>query len=209
MNVPAEESVKVVSSPSSLVAHELAHLKAGWWCLMSLGALLVVCGVVAIAYPAISSVGAVMVLGVLLVVSGATIIVSAFWTGKWSAFLLQILVGILYVIAGMAIMDAPVASTVLLTLFIAAFFIVVGAFRIVSCLVLKFPQWGWALLNGVITLLLGGIIYKRFTECPLRTALIVIGLLVGIELLLNGWTWIMLALSLRRLPVERADATVV
>jgi len=89
-----------------------------------------------------------------------------------------------------------------LTLFVAAFFIVVGTFRIVSCLVLKFPQWGWGLLNGVITLLLGGIIYKRFTESPVKVALIVIGLLVGIELLLNGWTWIMLSLSLRRLPLD-------
>ena len=71
---------------------------------------------------------------------------------------------------------------------------------------MKFPQWGWGLLNGVITLLFGGIIYKRFTECPLKVALVMIGVLVGIELLLNGWTWMMLALSLRRLPAEQEDA---
>jgi uncharacterized membrane protein HdeD (DUF308 family) len=206
MNVNAQDPATIDSDPTTLVTHELAHLKKEWWWLMLLGVLLVVCGTIAIAYPPFTSVGAVMVLGVLLIVSGAATIVSSFLTGKWSAFLLEVLVGILYVIAGMAIMDAPVASTMLLTLFIAAFFIVVGTFRIVSCLALKFPQWGWGLLNGVITLLFGGIIYKRFTECPLKVALVMIGVLVGIELLLNGWTWMMLALSLRRLPAEQEDA---
>lgn len=206
MNASARGSASTDSARAVLVAHELGHLRKEWWWLMLLGVLLVVCGTVAIAYPPFTSVGAVMVLGVLLMISGAATIVSAFWTGKWSAFLLEVLVGILYVIAGMAIMDAPVKSTVILTLFIAAFFIVVGTFRIVSCLVLKFPQWGWGLLNGVITLLLGGVIYKRFTESPLEVALVVIGLLVGIELVLNGWTWIMLAMSLRRIPAEQDEA---
>ena len=207
MNMKAQDQVAIDSDLSKPATHELAHLKKQWWWLMLLGILLVVCGTIAIAYPPVTSVGAVMVLGVLLIISGAATIVSSLWTGRWSAFLLEVLVGILYVIAGMAIMDAPVASTIMLTLFIAAFFIVVGTFRIVSCMVLKFPQWGWGVLNGVITLLLGGIIYKRFTEYPLKVALVVIGLLVGIELLLNGWTWIMLALSLRRLPVEQEDTS--
>lgn len=202
MNAKAQDTAVIESDTEILVKHELAHLRKEWWWFMLLGILLVVCGTVAIAYPPITSLGAVMVLGVLLIISGAATIVSSFWTGKWGALLLQVLVGILYVIVGMAIMDSPVESTVVLTLFIAAFFIVVGTFRIVSSLVLKFPQWGWGLLNGVITLLIGAIIYKRFTETPLRVALIVIGVLVGIELLLNGWTWIMLALNLRQLPAD-------
>ena len=74
----------------------------------------------------------------------------------------NLLVGILYVMAGMAIRDAPVESSALLTMFIAAFFIVVGIFRVVVSLVERFPQWGWALLNGVVTLLAGVIIYDTF-----------------------------------------------
>ena len=125
MNEATQKTRGVDSAPHANVRHELAHLKDEWWWFLLLGAVLVLCGTLAIAYPPITTLGAVMVLGVLLIISGAATIVSSVWTGKWSAFLLEVLVGILYIIAGMAIMDAPVKSTVLLTLFIAAFFIVV------------------------------------------------------------------------------------
>jgi uncharacterized membrane protein HdeD (DUF308 family) len=153
-------------------------------------------------YPFVTSVGVVMVLGILLIVSGAFTIIGAFWAGKWSALLLQLLVGILYVMAGLAIRDTPVESAALLTMFIAAFFIVVGLFRIIVALVERFSQWGWALLNGVVTLLAGIVIYDTF---PL-SALWLIGVLVGLELIFNGWTWIMLSLVLRKLPSSGSKA---
>jgi uncharacterized membrane protein HdeD (DUF308 family) len=83
---------------------------------------------------------------------------------------------------------------------LAAFFIVAGLFRIAAALVVRFPRWGWALLNGVVTLMLGVIIYKRFPG----DALWVIGILVGVEMLFHGWTWIMLSLAIRKIP-ELAD----
>ena len=85
---------------------------------------------------------------------------------------------------------------------IAAFFIVVGIFRIVVSLVERFPQWGWALLNGAITLIAGIIIYVAYPS----SALWVIGLLVGLEMIFNGWTWIMLSLSIRRLNEPDAES---
>jgi uncharacterized membrane protein HdeD (DUF308 family) len=66
----------------------------------------------------------------------------------------------------------------------------------------RFPQWGWALLNGVVTLIAGIIIYDAFPS----SAMWVIGLLVGLEMIFNGWTWIMLALSIRQLNPPAADA---
>jgi uncharacterized membrane protein HdeD (DUF308 family) len=161
-----------------------------------LGIMLSLGGIVALAYPFVSSLGAVMVLGIVLIVCGICTVIGAFWAGRWSALLLQLLVGILYVMAGMVIRDAPIESIAMLTLCAAAFFIVVGAFRIIVSLVERFPQWGWALLNGVVTLLAGLIIYDTFPN----SAFWVIGLLVGLELLFNGWTWIMLSLVIRRLP---------
>lgn len=178
------------------LGEQLRSVRKHWWLFFLLGLVLVVGGVLAIAYPFVSSVGAVVLLGVVLLVSGVLTILGAFWAGEWSALLLQLLVGILYVVAGIAIRDAPVESIAVLTLFVAAFFIVVGAFRIVAALVLRYPQWGWGLVNGVVTLLAGMIIYDTFPS----SALWVVGLLVGIDLVLNGWTWIMVAMVVRRLP---------
>lgn len=173
-----------------------------WWLFALLGVLLIIGGTVAIAYPFLSTVAAVLVLGAVLLVCGVFVIIGAFWAGKWSAMLLQLLVGILYVMAGLAIRDAPLESVEILTMFAAAFFIVVGAFRIVASLVERFPQWGWALLNGLVTLLAGIIIYDSFPN----SAIWVIGLLVGLELLFNGWTWLMLSLVLRRVTDDEDAA---
>jgi uncharacterized membrane protein HdeD (DUF308 family) len=86
----------------------------------------------------------------------------------------------------------------MLTFFLAISFMVLGAFRTVGALIIRFPQWGWALLNGTITFLCGLVIYRHL---PLD-ALWVIGLLVGLEMLFNGWTWIMLSIEVRKIPKE-------
>ena len=92
------------------------------------------------------------------------------------------------------------ASAEIITLFIAATFIILGSFRIASALTVRFPHWGWVLFNGLITLLLGIVIYRHLPQ----SALWVIGILVGVELLLNGWTWIMLSLAIKNIPCEKS-----
>src|SRR5215208_7298944 len=157
-----------------MIEHELRHLKEEWWWFLVLGILLLVSGLVAIGYPAISSVAIVMVLGMSLMVSGIATIVATFWAGKWSAHLLQLLVGIFYTVVGFLIMDMPVTSAASLTLVVAAMFLVVGILRSVAALTIRYPQWGWSLLSGVLTTLIGVLIYKNFPD----TALWAIGALV-------------------------------
>src|SRR5262249_13259272 len=170
-----------------------------WWWLLLLGGLLVASGTAAIVLPAATaaaSIFAAVFLGVSLMLSGVATIVSAFWAGRWSGFLVQLLVGLVYLAAGFVVTDHPVVTTMMMTLFVSVTFIILGTFRAIGALLLRFPQWGWALLNGTITLLAGIVIYRHLPE----DALWVIGLLVGLELLFNGWTWIMLALAIRRIP---------
>jgi uncharacterized membrane protein HdeD (DUF308 family) len=181
------------------IQHELEHLRSHWWCFMLLGCLLVTCGTAAVIFPAVmaaTSIFATLVLGVGLMAAGLATIIGSFWAGRWSGFLVQLLVGLVYLAAGFIVTDHPVVSTVMMTLFISVTFIVLGAFRTIGALLVRFPQWGWALLNGVITLLAGIVIYRHLPT----DALWVIGLLVGLELLFNGWTWIMLSLAIRSLP---------
>ncbi|MBI3839042.1 MAG: HdeD family acid-resistance protein [Planctomycetia bacterium] len=190
-----------LSAVAGHLTHELHHLRSNWWWLMLLGVLLTVSGTAAIVFPqltVITSFTVTTLLGVLLMVSGVAIIVGAFWAGKWSGLLLQLLVGILYLAAGFVMTENTVITALIITVFIAMSFIVLGAFRIVGALLLHFPQWGWVLLNGVITMLAGIVIYRQLPG----DALWVIGLLVGLEMLFNGWTWIMLSLAIRNLPAE-------
>ncbi len=184
--------------------HELARLSKEWWCFLLVGIVLVIGGTAAIAYPWFTSIGVVIFLGAVLIISGLATIISAFWAGKWSAFMVQILIGLLYVVTGFIITDAPLTSLALLTLMLAGFFVIAGGFRIVTALVEKYPQWGWYLLNGVVTLMLGLIIFRSFKHLPEEPSGVfwIIGLLVGLELLFNGWTWIMLSLAIKKLPAR-------
>lgn len=188
------------ASPATFaeVRHELEHLAKHWWWWTLLGGLLVVSGTAAIVFPPVmvgTSIAVPVIIGVILMIDGVAMIVSAFWAGKWGGFLIEILVGILYIAAGFLFTENPAIATLTLTIFIAISFIVLGLFRAVAALVMQFPQWGWALLNGIVTFVAGVVIYRSLPE----SALWVIGLLVGIELIFNGWTWVMLSLALRKI----------
>jgi uncharacterized membrane protein HdeD (DUF308 family) len=182
---------------------EFQHLRSRWCWLFLFGLLLAVCGTAAIVFPlatAATSMIAVIALAVALMVAGMATIVTSVWVGKWSGMLVQMLVGILYLVVGFMVVEHPLKSLVALTLFVAALFIVVGIFRTVAALLIRFPNWGWALLNGLLTFLLGMVIYRHFPQAALWVA----GLLVGVEMLFHGWTWIMLSLAIRKIPADAA-----
>jgi uncharacterized membrane protein HdeD (DUF308 family) len=99
-------------------------------------------------------------------------------------------------VAGMFLIDSPVAAALGLTLIIAAYLMVGGILRIVLAVVERFHSWGWVLLNGVVSLVLGVSIWRQW---PL-SGLWVIGLFVGIEMLFSGLAWLMLGMGVRSIP---------
>ena len=181
-----------VSAPV-ILRHELAAVKQHWWWFLVLGISLVVFGTGAVVAAPFVSLAAAVVFGFLLLAGGTIQLVSSFWAGNWSGFLLHLLIGVLYLITGYLIVDEPVVSLVSLTLIVAMFLLISGLFRIVAALIIRFHDWGWVLVNGVVTLLLGMMIYKHWPS----SSLWVIGAFVGIDMIFNGWAWIMLALHLR------------
>jgi uncharacterized membrane protein HdeD (DUF308 family) len=181
-------------SPGAVLRHELQALHQQWWCFLLLGISLIVIGSICIAQPLIATIASVLVLGFLMLAVGITQVVSSFWAGRWSGMLFHLLIGVLYAVVGYMIIDAPGISMAVLTKFIAIFLIVAGVFRIASALVVRFHDWGWVLVNGIVTLILGLVINRQLPEASLW----LIGLFVGIEMIFNGWAWVMLSLGLRR-----------
>ena len=181
---------------ATIIRHELHHVRGHWWWFFSLGVLLLVCGILSIVFPAVSSWAAISVLSIVLLVAGIATIIGSFWAGKWGGFLVQMLVGMIYVAASLVMQKDPLLTVAIITAYVAITFIVMGLFRILATLVIRFPQWGWSLLNGCVTLLLGVIILRDFREGDWW----IIGLLVGIEMLFSGLSWIMLSLEIRRIP---------
>lgn len=179
------------STPDEL---EALRKSRGWFFLM--GFVMLLSGSLAIGWSCLTSVtiAVTWMLGWLLLVSGVAEIVSSFRTGKGSGRLVHLLLGILYALVGLMVIDQPVDSAIVLTRFIAIFLIIGGIFRVVIALGDRFPGWGAVLLNGVVTFVLGLMIYRQWPA----SGLWVIGMFFGIDLILNGWAWIMLAVALRQ-----------
>jgi uncharacterized membrane protein HdeD (DUF308 family) len=144
----------------------------------------------------IASLAAAVAIGLLLVAAGIAECVGAFWCRGWSGFFLELLSGVLSVVVGVLFLRAPDRALLALTMLLACLLMVGGVFKIVAALTYRFAAWGWALASGAIDLLLGILIWREWPA----SALWVVGLFVGINLIFRGAHWIALGLALRSLP---------
>jgi uncharacterized membrane protein HdeD (DUF308 family) len=182
--------------PGDVWRTELDTLRNSWGWFLVLGLALVILGMLAISFAFVASLVTVVTFGILLLASGFVQVASAVWARRWRGFFLHLLVGILYLIVGFFMLERPIEAVAAVTLLVAASLLVGGLFRIIAAVTTQFPNWGWVLLGGVISLLLGIAIWRQWPA----DALWVIGLFVGIDMIFAGWSWVMLGLAVRSLP---------
>jgi uncharacterized membrane protein HdeD (DUF308 family) len=185
----------------SNAAEELRSLRRNWGWIAALGAVLIAIGIMAIAYPLAATITTVEVFGVLLLIGGAVEAVGSFGARGWGGFLLHFLCGMLAAFFGVLLLDRPLLGAAGYTLVLAMFFFASGLARIIFAVSNRFSGWAWVLLSGGVSLALGVMIWREMPEA----ALWVIGTFVGIDLIFNGMSWLMLALAVRRVgPRETA-----
>jgi uncharacterized membrane protein HdeD (DUF308 family) len=170
----------------------------GWF--LTLGILLIVGGSAAVGSAFLMTVFSMKLLGWLMICGGVLQAIHALRCKEWSGFFIDLLTGLLYVVMGFMIVANPDTTAAAMTLLISMFLIFGGIFRILVALVLKFQNWGWLLLHGGVNLLLGIAIWRQW---PLSGEW-VIGLFIGIDMMLNGWSLVMLGLTAKNLPAAIA-----
>lgn len=157
-----------------------------------LGVVLVILGVLAIVFPFATTIAAKVFLGWLLLVGGIVQVIHAFSTQKWSEFAFDLLVGVLYLLAGAWLAFFPLTGIITLTILLAALFIVNGVIEIGMGFRMRDRSgWFWMVLSGVIGVVLGVLL---FTNLP-GTAAWAIGLVVGINLVTSGLAYILLPMA--------------
>jgi uncharacterized membrane protein HdeD (DUF308 family) len=181
-------------SPSLPHHDEHMGLRHKWWLFLLFGIISVIVGIMAIGSSFVATMVSVKVFGILLIIEGVTEVIHALMVRNWKGFGLHLLSAALHLFVGVFMLEDPIRAAVVITLLISAAFIVGGILRIIFAIVERFPSWPWVALNGVVTLILGIMI---FNEWPI-SGLWVIGLFVGIDLLFSGWSNIILAMVLRR-----------
>lgn len=165
-----------------------------WGLWLFLGILLMLFGLFLIATPILTTYASVFVFGVLLIAAGIVHLLLSLFEKKSNHVWLHLVIAAFTLIIGLLMLFHPTLTLMTLTLLIAVFFLSNGLFRIIGALTARFKGWGWYILNGLISLLLGVLILIHWPSASLW----VIGLFIGIDFLFAGLSLIMISLFVKK-----------
>jgi uncharacterized membrane protein HdeD (DUF308 family) len=177
-------------------------VRENWGWFLALGLVQILAGVAALVLTVAATLLAILVMGGLALAAAAVELAGVFWARSWAEGLARVLVGLLYGLFGVVVLANPGLAATTLTLVLAILLVVNGVTRIVLALAGRHRGWAWGLVGGVVSVGLGFVVWANWPW----DSLWVIGLFVGIDLLLMGWTWVAVALAVRGAREPRAAA---
>ena len=178
------------------LADGLKALRAKWGWIVALGFVFLLAGIVALGSVVAATASAVMIVGIMMIMGGAAEIVAAFGVKEWGKFLLWLLLGVLYVAAGIIAIVHPLQAATILTLMLGFALVLGGVMR--GFLAYQMREagkpWGWVAFSGAVSILLGVMIVAQWPA----SSLFVLGLFLGIDLIFIGSGWITMGLALKK-----------
>ncbi|XVH33663.1 HdeD family acid-resistance protein (plasmid) [Haloferacaceae archaeon DSL9] len=148
------------------------------------GGLLIALGILAIVFPFATGISLTVLLGALLVVGGLVHIANAFSVRGWKMVSVQVLLAIVYSLAGIALLANPVVGLTTLTVLLIIYFAAEGLVELYMGIRMRRDNGAWIAASGVVSLLLAGLLWTAFPA----DALWAVGLLFGINLLVTGFS---------------------
>jgi uncharacterized membrane protein HdeD (DUF308 family) len=162
--------------------------------LLMFGILLIVLGIIGLGMAFFITMASVMFYGILLLIGGAAQLARSFVAVSWRTKLWHILISLLYLFGGIVVIRNPELVSGFLTLLLATAITGIGVFRIIMAIQIRERKgWIWVLISGIVALTLGIWMFSNLAEL----SLIIIGLFISIELMVNGWSVVTLALAAR------------
>ena len=182
--------------PSNRVIGPLsADLQRNWGWLLGLGILLVVLGFIGLGMTVGLTLASMFFLGFLFIIAGLAQTVDVFKCHHWKGIVGHALIAVLYILGGGLVIYDPVLASAIVTALLAWMFSIIGITRIIMAVVLRHASgWGWLLFGGLTAIILGILILMQWPY----SALWIIGMFIAIELIVKGWTYIFMALGMRR-----------
>jgi uncharacterized membrane protein HdeD (DUF308 family) len=176
------------NTPSDIV-RQASTLSIVW------GVLLIIFGMLAVASPFIAAVAVNVVIAWLIVFAGVVHLMLAFRAHGAGSMIWKLLVGLAYLCFGVYLILHPVLGVASLTLLLASLFLIEGLLDIILFFQMRsLGGSGWVLVDGIITLLLGLMIYLQWPSSSAWA----IGTLVGVSMIISGVTRVMLSLAVRK-----------
>jgi uncharacterized membrane protein HdeD (DUF308 family) len=172
---------------------------SGWF--IAVAVVFIILGIFAIAEPAIAGLAVAILVGWLLILAGVAHLSTAFSGGGAGRVIWQVILGIIYVIGGVYFLTHPLLGLGTLTLLLAVIILAEASLEFVAYFGTRRESGSvWLLINGLITLLLGGLIWVHWPSSSVWA----IGTLVGVNLLMTGFSRLMLGMAARKLANQVA-----
>jgi uncharacterized membrane protein HdeD (DUF308 family) len=166
------------------------------------GVLLIIFGILAISPPFLAAVAVTVVIAWIIVLAGIVHLILAFHVHRAEGLIWKLLVGLAYLFLGPYLIMHPELGVASLALVLATLFLVEGILDLVLFYKMRSMRGSsWVLVDGILTLLLGLLIYLQWRSSSVRA----IGILVGVSLIISGVTRVMLSLVVRKAVAVMAD----
>jgi uncharacterized membrane protein HdeD (DUF308 family) len=183
------KEVSVAQNSAVDIVRQASTLSILW------GVLLIVFGMVAVGSPLLAAVAVNGLVAWLIVLAGVVHLMLAFRVHGAGSVIWKLLVGVAYVCFGGYLILHPLLGVASLTLLLASLFLIEGVLDII--LFAKMRSMGgssWLLIDGIITLFLGGMIYAQWPSSSAWA----IGTLVGVSMIISGLARVMMSLAVRK-----------
>ena len=181
---------------TSLTMPAIAQVREHWGWFLALGIVFIVGGIFAMFAPVVASVAVAIAIGATFVVVGAVQIVQAWSMRSWGGFIWQMIIGLVVLIGGVAALINPIVAAVTLGLLIGVMFLAKGVMQIMFALRYRpHAGWGWIMAAGILAVVVALMIIFSWPF----SGLWVPGTLAGISFIFSGWSYVMIAMTGRRL----------
>ena len=175
-------------------AGKIVKKASGWF--IGMAVMFILLGILAIVEPGVAGLAITILVGWLLIFGGGAHLVAAFSGGGAGRVIWQVLIGIVYIVGGFYFLTHPLLGLGSLTLLLAVIILMEAVFELVAYFRSRSESGsGWLLVNALITLLLGGLIWFHWPSSSVWA----IGTLVGVNLLMTGISRLMFGLAARKL----------
>jgi len=156
----------------------------------------IILGILAIVEPGIAGITVSFLVGWLLIFGGGAHLVGAFSGGGAGRVIWHVILGLIYIMGGLYFLTHPLLGLGSLTLFLAGILVAEAVLEFIAYFQRRSEGGsGWMVVNGLITLALGLLIWRHWPSSSVWA----IGTLVGVNLLMTGISRLMLGIAARKL----------
>lgn len=163
--------------------------------LIWMGLLMIVLGTIGIMAETLFSIASISLVGGFALAAGIMQALHALQAKGWKSVSIQMVFALIYIAIGVIVWVSPAAALEGVTLYLATLFFATGVLRLMTAFQhTAFSGWFMPLVSAALSILLGGLILAGWPD----NSTWVPGMLIAIELLLQGWSILFLGIAAKK-----------